>query len=473
MDKEKCGIVDDLINNMKRELNNLIDTPDKLIEFINKNLKPKNEEKKKYGEVFTPLELINEMLDKLPSSVWTNPNLKWFEPASGMGNFTICVYLRLLNTLKKIFKTEQATKKHILKNMLYMSELNPKNVLICKQIFGVDYLNLHEGNTLELDPKKEWGIKTFDIIMGNPPFQEKDKTGDNKLYLSFTEKSIHMLKKDGYLLFITPPNTLNYLLLVSKNRKYINVFYQLKYIAYETINEFFKTIGSSFCYFLLQKSPQFEETIIEYVSNKSIKILKTMLSLGVKIPKSLSEVDLDILNKITCTHNNYEFRDFKFSSGNTRRIRKDQKENGTVTSKKTQTHNIKIIDTINISNPFPPKEYYYYTEKDTSFDKDKLVLSKKGYLMPTLDNTHSYTYSDNFKYILDDNLQKLQILFKSKLIDYLIFQYSTSGFGAIDAIRYLCKKDIKNIKNEDDIYKVYNLNVKEIEHMFKITKPKL
>ena len=256
MDKEKCGIVDDLITNMRKEMISLIDTPDKLIEFINANLKPKNEEKKQYGEVFTPLELVNKMLDKLPKEVWVNPDLKWFEPASGMGNFTICVYLRLLKTLRPLFQDEKATKKHILRKMLYMSELNPKNVLICRQIFGVDYLNLHEGNTLELDPKKEWGVKSFDIIMGNPPFQLK--VGDRKtqpLWHSFVTFSLTILKPYGYLVYVHPSgwrspegvfkNVLD--LIQSKNLKFLCMN------SFKKGQEVFK-VGTNFDYYVFQNS---------------------------------------------------------------------------------------------------------------------------------------------------------------------------------------------------------------------------
>lgn len=30
--------------------------------------------------------LVNEMLDKLPKDIWKNKNLKWLDPATGMGN---------------------------------------------------------------------------------------------------------------------------------------------------------------------------------------------------------------------------------------------------------------------------------------------------------------------------------------------------------------------------------------------------
>jgi type I restriction-modification system DNA methylase subunit len=80
----------------------LIDNKDKLLEFIENNLKPKETEKKKFGEVFTPISLINEMLDVIPAKVFQDKKLKWFDPANGMGNFPIVVYLRLMEELKDV-----------------------------------------------------------------------------------------------------------------------------------------------------------------------------------------------------------------------------------------------------------------------------------------------------------------------------------------------------------------------------------
>ena len=40
-----------------------------------------------------------------------------------------------MNGLKKKIKNKQACSKHIIENMIYMVELNPSNVKICKKIF--------------------------------------------------------------------------------------------------------------------------------------------------------------------------------------------------------------------------------------------------------------------------------------------------------------------------------------------------
>jgi len=46
-------------------LKSLIDKPRELLDFIADRLKPKQKEKKEFGEVFTPMELVKEMLNEL------------------------------------------------------------------------------------------------------------------------------------------------------------------------------------------------------------------------------------------------------------------------------------------------------------------------------------------------------------------------------------------------------------------------
>ena len=189
----------------KMSLQSLIDKPKELLELINDCLKPKKIEKKEYGEVFTPMNIINEMLDKLPVNVWTNKKLKWFDPATGMGNFPIAIYLRLMEGLKNVITDNTKRKKHILEKMLYMSELNKKNYYIIKQIFNINNkykLNLYEGDSLKIDIKKEFGLDKFDVIIGNPPYNEELKsTGAKPLYNKFIE---YYIDKCQLLSFITP-----------------------------------------------------------------------------------------------------------------------------------------------------------------------------------------------------------------------------------------------------------------------------
>ena len=147
----------------------LIDNQKELYNQININLKPNKKNKKELGEVFTPIELINEMLDKLPKEVWKNKNLRWLDPSTGTANFIIVIYYRLMESLKEIIINEKERKEHILQKMLYMCELNETNYNKVNQIFNTK-INIKQQDYLKLDIKKEWNIDKFDIIIGNPPY---------------------------------------------------------------------------------------------------------------------------------------------------------------------------------------------------------------------------------------------------------------------------------------------------------------
>ena len=210
----KDSITFNMASIFKDRLVSLIDEPQQLLELVNEYLRPKEKEKKEFGEVFTPIPLITEMLDRLPVEVWSNPALKWFDPASGMGNFFIVVYQRLMVGLKDMIEDFEERKKHILEKMLYASELNKKNVFIYRLLFNIkgEYrLNVFNGDTLkELDTMKEWGVDKFDVIVGNPPYNAFQlstgkRGGGDHLWNKFVVKSLLLVKDDGLLCLIHPP----------------------------------------------------------------------------------------------------------------------------------------------------------------------------------------------------------------------------------------------------------------------------
>jgi len=199
----------------KMSLQSLIDSPNELLKLINECLKPKEIEKKKFGEVYTPMSFINDMLrdleayykEKYNKNIFEDETLKWGDTTTGMGNFPIAIYYKLMDGLKKKITNDTYRKKHILENMLFMAEYNKKNCFIVKQIFNVNNeykLNLYEGDSLQLDIKKEFGIDKFDIVIGNPPYNEelKIKKGSAKaLYNKFVE---YYIEKCNLLCFVIP-----------------------------------------------------------------------------------------------------------------------------------------------------------------------------------------------------------------------------------------------------------------------------
>ena len=115
-------------------------TPEAIQKKIEQYLPVRAYEKNTLGEVFTPEKLIDEMLDQLPPSVWKDPTKKWLDPANGIGNFPMVVFKKLVERLPDKYdgpsgkySGKEGKKKHILKNMLYMCEINPKNIQISKK----------------------------------------------------------------------------------------------------------------------------------------------------------------------------------------------------------------------------------------------------------------------------------------------------------------------------------------------------
>jgi hypothetical protein len=290
----------------KMSLQSLIDRPKELLELINDCLKPKDIEKKQFGEVFTPMFLIDEMLDKLPTKVWRNSSLKWLDPATGMGNFPVAVYLRLMDGLKKELPLEKDRKKHILENMLYMCELNKKNVLICNQIFDLNdeyKLNLYQGDSLKLDYNKEFGVEYFDIIVGNPPYNSSGtKASGNTIWQLFVIMCVKLLKKSGYMCFVHPngwrkPNT--------KKGKFYGLFEKmtkentLVYLEIHDTKDGMKQFkcGTRYDWYILQKRKN------ENHRTKIIDQNKVYYEINLNKYNWLANCELELIDKLIANEN--------------------------------------------------------------------------------------------------------------------------------------------------------------------------
>lgn len=182
-----------------------------LVEKLKKYVKIGVGEQAKYGEVMTPISTVIEKLNKLPRHVWSNPKLKWFDSCNGSGAYLAMVVAGLMKGLVEWEPDEEKRYKHILENMVYAGELQPKNMFLW--MFLIDpydtyNLNIYTGSYLEKEfdnhMKEVWGIKRFNIIIGNPPYQIQDggnAASAKPLYNLFVEKAITMC---DILLYITP-----------------------------------------------------------------------------------------------------------------------------------------------------------------------------------------------------------------------------------------------------------------------------
>lgn len=155
-----------------------------------------------YGEVFTPPELVNEMLGKLPLDVWSNTEYKWLDNSCGSGNFLVLVHGKLMSSLVKEIPDPSSRHKHIVENMLYGVDIQQENVSHTYERTGIKHLAC--CNALEFD---YWGIK-FDVIVGNPPYNGPKTSNVGSpptLWPAFVVLSFNLLKENGYLVYVHPP----------------------------------------------------------------------------------------------------------------------------------------------------------------------------------------------------------------------------------------------------------------------------
>jgi hypothetical protein len=254
------------------------------------NFKPTSENKTLYGEVNTPYSLINEMLDLIETEnndAFSNPNLKWLDPACGCGYYAHVLYVRLMKGLCDTIKPPTKRRKHILENMIYMCEINPENIKQIHSTFNyknttlnlinLDFLSTNKEIFFQKQHQKDkqsHDIQYFDYIIGNPPYNanglkkvptlknRSKKQDGHTVWDAFVKHSCGLLRPDsGKLCFIIPSIWMkpdkadNYYYFMNQNLLYIKTFDNT-----ETKKLFKGQAQTPTCYFLMSLNDKKKST---------------------------------------------------------------------------------------------------------------------------------------------------------------------------------------------------------------------
>ena len=227
-------------------------------EFISKT-SANEHNKKDTGAVYTPSFLVELLIDECLPLDEFNENVKLIDPACGSGIFLVTAYKRLVQrwrikniTQNKLANTHPEILKSILTNNIFGVDINPTSanlsifslhlalcsMLTPKQIWTeLEFADLEKNkNIIRKDFFKylidENTIPNFDLVIGNPPFIQKELDGRSYGYYNdllkdkfpikfenpnkefaflFLEKSMHLLdNKKGKLCLILPSGHLLY-----------------------------------------------------------------------------------------------------------------------------------------------------------------------------------------------------------------------------------------------------------------------
>ena len=379
----------------------------------------------------TPIECVEEMISKIPESFWKNKDIKILDPCCGCGNFPIVIYFKLL---------EYHEREHILTNMLYFNDLNKMRIDVLQKIFG-NTLNIYNEDFLEINMEEK-----FDLIVANPPYAKllpngKRASKNHNLIGLFIKKSLELLKSKGLLLYITPDNWMSY---ADRNTLISDLTnLQILYLNIHIAKKYFKNVGSSFTWYLIENTPSYKPITIEGIWNKKIYTDTVNSEKRKYIPLYYNKTIQSILQK-TIDNDNIQKFDVKTSSDLHKYTKKTL-----ISQTQDDTYKYKLIHT--------PNQIVWSSRPHKYQDGYKVFISTTSYYGTIVDNC-GMTQSIAFIMCKDENEAKNI----SSVLNHPMYKFINNicRYGNFNNIRIL--QNFPYCDNYDEVYEKFNLTKNEV-----------
>ncbi len=454
--------------------------------------------------VMTPPHIVDEMLDALPPEVW-NHETTFLNMGCKNGIFLVKIFQRLMKIENNAFTTDTEKAWHILEKQLY--------AVCVDETIGKMFSTLMYGTSGLADTHVTWlntsiGMKTnfekgyfervilgrlnkgkevtkemkFDVVIGNPPYNDTDTKVATAIYSKFITKAIDISK--SYVSFIVPArwysggrglDSLRALLLSKKHLRQLTDFSNEADVFPNV------SIAGGVCYFIYDTNYIGDCKVIERAQNNIVSETYRDLSKHEVFIRDIKA--LKIIDKIALVYNSNTYMDFGVQSVDYFSV----KDNPFIRSIKHSDEDIPIID----SSGTLYAERQHLTDPKNLIDSYNVMVTHavggEGYVIPKTISVLNIGEACSVTYLCigatshKDNAVNLMNYIKTKFCRFLMNQaisginISAKSFIFVPQQDFTSNSDIDWSQSIADIdqqlYKKYNLTEEEIDYIEKTIKP--
>ena len=464
------------------------------------------------GLMITPSWVAKDMVNILPDTVW-NSHTTFLDPCCKSGIFLHEIYLKLMETPAMIqdFPDKTERRQHILHNQLFGIALNPMcQLTTARTAYGTikgenniklidNYITIvknKDSRFLKEALEKEFGKEMkFDVVIGNPPYQDSNGSGNGGGGTAVYDKFVLMAFElsNQYISFITPARWYtDENKVVKLKNKLLECNNIVELHDYPNTEEVFSGvyIMGGVCHYLINKNYNGTCKVIEHRDAKVIESIRP-------IKESFSDIFIrnkdavSILKKViersdfsSFYDNIYDYNIFKLRSY----------ERGSVT--KDEHNCIKLYYTGNDSKGGG----IGYISRDEVLDNNNIIYKHKVFINSVSDNMLAFPYKTLYKgfygepgsvctesYLTIGNIENEDIAnnvikyLQTRFVRILVQQRKTSQLAYKKIYRFVPNQNFSNssdidwsqpISNIDQqLYKKYNISQEEIDYIEKTIKP--
>ena len=391
----------------------------------------------------TPIDCVSEMISKIPNELWGKTDLSILDPCCGNGNFSVPIVFELL---------KYHDEKKILEQILEFNDINEDRLENVRSVFCSEKYNLQITNH---DFITFSSIKKYDLIVANPPYAKilengKRASKNHNLIKDFIQKALSQLKPNGYLLFITPDNWMSY----ADRNVLIEIItsLQIVHLDIHSAKKYFKKIGSSFTWYIIQNCPFYKNINVSGIWKKREYASSVISKQRKYIPLLYNQMVQNILSKTIDNATLPKF-DVKTSSD----LHKYTKA-GLIRDEKTEEYKYKLIHT--------PRQIVYSSRPHKFQDGYKVFISTTDKYSVFIDDC-GMTQSIVFIICSDEEQAKkyLQILQHP----IYVFVNNICRWGNFNNVRILQNFPIPSIEysgNHQELYDYFNITKEEKEYIY-------